>query len=257
MGFAGIASHVIWAVVTLSVLGLGAVAGFEHAERMDDARDAAEALRAAKLDARFAAASFCFKSSLLETRFTATNQGRSPIDLEHTYVLVDGVARTATWDGTGDLWLPGEGRTFTASSSSEPARAALVTPNGIMTYGTKTICLTYAHVDAMALYNAGAQTTTFRKRDTVETRVTVRDADGVLAQGATVTLEIRRPDATLEFTGSAVTSATGVASISYTLPASVPTGPSWVSRVTGIAGTGYAYDATANVVTQVAFTVTT
>jgi nitrogen fixation protein FixH len=121
--------------------------------------------------------------------------------------------------------------------------------------GNATISVTQTvHVDAMGTYNAGVASATFLRGETVEARVTLRDHDGVLVEGATVTVEFVRPSAQVASTPSDDTDAQGVASLTHLLPGNAQPGQ-WTVRVTSVTGSGIAYDAASNVVTSVDFAV--
>lgn len=110
------------------------------------------------------------------------------------------------------------------------------------------------HVDSITTYESGAATSSFNKRETVETRVVIKDHNGDIVQGATVTIELVDPQTTVQYTDSAVTSASGIAYFNYTLPNNARQG-TWTDRVTDVSGTNMVYDSISNVVTEITFTV--
>lgn len=144
---------------------------------------------------------------------------------------------------------------FTAGSAST---TATVTASAAGKSGTATMTVARgAHVEAMASYKSGVPSDSFRKgTDTVEIRTTVRDHEGALVQGASVTVEFVDSNGNVKATRTSSTNASGVASASYALPSNAAQG-GWTARVTTIGGTGIAYDSAANVVSSDAFTVTT
>ena len=160
---------------------------------------------------------------------------------------------TASWSATS-------GSITTGGLYTAPATAGSVTVTASANGKTGTATVTVAretHVDAMGTYKNGAPATSFRKiTDTVEVRVTVKDHEGVLVPGASVTVEFVQPSGAVAATRTGTTSAAGVASVTLDLPNSAPQG-GWTARVTSIAGTGTSYNAPGNVVTSVGFTVTT
>lgn len=155
------------------------------------------------------------------------------------------------WSATGGS-ITGGG-IFTA-----PATTGTVTVTATVEgqQGTATVTVVRAaHVDAMATYKNGAASTTFRKgADTVEVRTTVKDHEGVLVAGASVTVEYVDSNGNVAATRTATTGASGVASVTYALPNNAAMN-GWIARVTTLAGTGLTYDSAANVVVQVSFTV--
>ena len=159
---------------------------------------------------------------------------------------------TLAWSATSGT-ITGSGL-YTAPAVSG---SATVTASANGKTGTAAVTVTReVHVDAMGTYKAGVASTSFRKgTDTVEVRVTVRDHEGVLVAGATVTVQYVDSNGAVAATRTATTSSTGVASVTYSLPNNAPQN-GWVARVTGITGSGMTYNAATNVVTQVGFTVT-
>lgn len=160
--------------------------------------------------------------------------------------------------GTTFAWSATRGSVTTGGVYTAPATVGAdtvtATANGVSGQATVTV-RKEVHVDALQTYKSGVATDTFRKKESIETRVTVRDHDNALLQGVTVTIELRRPNGNLEATLTGTTDANGVASMTYELPASAPTGTTWVDRVTNLSGTDLVYASGANVITQRNFTV--
>lgn len=148
-----------------------------------------------------------------------------------------------------------------------------VTPSGIYTapatVGADTVTATHdgvqgssavtvtsdIHVASLATYKEGVPATEFRRgTDTVDVRAEVRDHNGDVVEGATVTVELRRQNGQLQATLNGATAANGVASLTYALPGNANKSD-WTATVTSVSKTGHAYDAASNVVTQVTFTV--
>lgn len=157
---------------------------------------------------------------------------------------------TITWSATRGA--VDAGGLYTAPSTTG-ADTVTATAGGKSASATVSV-IRQVHVDAMGTYLSGVATSTFEKRQTVETRVTVRDQDGTLVQGVTVTIQIVNPSGTVADTLTGTTSASGVASISWSIPANAPQG-TWTDRVSNLSGTDLQYDSAANLVTQVTFTV--
>lgn len=110
------------------------------------------------------------------------------------------------------------------------------------------------HVDDITTYESGSPTTSFKKKETVETRVTIRDHTGALVQDASVNLVILDPNTATQYSGAATTTAQGIAYFNYTLPPN-PVKGTWTVRVTDITGDNMRYDQAADIETEVTFTV--
>lgn len=168
----------------------------------------------------------------------------------------------AAWDAAPFTWVSDAGTVTVLDGTSAsltvgttPGTAFTMTASSGGVQGVATVAVRQlVHVDSMGTYNAGVADSTFLKRETVETRVVVRDHNNDLVQGAAVTIQIHDPSGILHHEGSAVTDVNGVASISYTLPSNAAFG-TWTDAVVGISGTNMAHRSADDVVSQVTFTV--
>ncbi len=140
------------------------------------------------------------------------------------------------------------------SAPSSPGTDTVTASSGAISGTADVIISRDVHVSAIQTYNAGTPTSAFNKKDTVETRVTMVDHDDLVASNVLVTVEYVRPDTTIASSGSATTTASGIASISHTLPASAQQG-TWTVRVTAATLSDGNYESAANVISEVTFTV--
>lgn len=138
MGLSDATSHVVWGIVVLSVLGMGAGTAFQQAETLDEARRAAEDQRLSRLmAARLPTGTFCYADVPDEVRFTGVNRGSLSIDVSKVALVIDGVPASV---GEG-VWSPSETRVLTVGGIvAEPDRVMLALPGGDLAYAEKTTC---------------------------------------------------------------------------------------------------------------------
>lgn len=162
------------------------------------------------------------------------------------------VSSTFSWTVTNGSITSGGLYTTPSNVGSATVTA---TTSGVSGTANATIIKT-VHVSAIQTFNGATQTSTFRKGDTVTTKVTIKDSFGAVASGVTVAIRITDSGSVQKYAGSAATDASGIATFSYTTPNGGPQG-TWTDAVTSVSGASITYDAAANVVTSVTFQVTT
>ncbi|HEX2021451.1 MAG TPA: hypothetical protein VHH36_01965 [Candidatus Thermoplasmatota archaeon] len=255
LGLSTTATHFIWLVTVLGLASMAFDAAMDTGAALHEARLAREPIDRELQRTLFGNATFCWVPS--QTVVRATYDAGPALNSSAVTLVVDGVVATgfASNRSATALWLPNETLYFNKSGvTTVPEKVVLYTERGVMVHLPQVTCTVDVYVAAMQTYENGVATSTFDKRDVVETRVTVRQTNGSLVQGAIVAIEIRDKDNVVQFTGTGATNATGVASISYTLPASAAKG-TWTDRVTNVGGTSVTYVPSSNVVTQVTFSV--
>ena len=179
---------------------------------------------------------------LTGTRLTFTAQGYDQYGNART-------GDTFTWTTTGGTITSGGNLTAPSTTGTVTVRA---TSGSVQ--GASTVTVTkQTHVSAMATYSGNTPQTVFAKGTTVTTRVTIVDHANLPVSGATVNIEIRDPSNGLRCNCSAVTNASGVATITYNLPNANLQGQ-WSIRTTLVTLSGTSYVPSANVVTTINFT---
>lgn len=133
VGFAAIATHVVWAVALFGALGAG-VAAFEGRDAsLLDAMEAREAFARERQEARFPGATFCHDGATLVVE--ARNAGRVALDAGAVTFLVDGVVVdgfSVAVEGVAGtaVWGPGERGTFSRPWPEAPAHVVARTERG-------------------------------------------------------------------------------------------------------------------------------
>lgn len=167
--------------------------------------------------------------------------------------LFDGAPYTWTTDAGTLTVLSGTSARLTAGTTSGTGFTVTASSNGVDGVANVTI-RRHVHVESIDTYLDGAPSTSFKKREVVETRVLVHDHNNALAAGTSVTIELVDPSNVVQYTGTATTDASGIASFTYTLPNNAAFG-TWTARVTSLSGANDVYDSAQNTMTQTTFEV--
>lgn len=142
MGFASVATHVIWGVAILGAF-TATLDAFESDEpRILEAQEARASFARERQSARFPDATFCFLDNLMTLR--AMNGGTTTLDAGAVTLVVDGVVATgftrAVEGADSAVWGPGDTAVFTLATATDPARVVAYTERGAPMHAAKTSC---------------------------------------------------------------------------------------------------------------------
>jgi len=158
---------------------------------------------------------------------------------------------SVAWSATRGAITSGGAYTAPSTVGSDTVTAT----SGAASGNTTVSVIRTVHVTLFQSYNAGAATTTFARGDTVETRLTVVDQDGLAVSGATVKIDMTNPVPSVVCCTQTTTNAGGFASFNYTIPNPAVNKGSWTDALVTLSGTGLVRDTAADVTVTKTLTV--